>query len=73
MLLAVPSLVALKVAAEHKPSWSRALDFLAPNEKWTPRSLEQLRRFRKRGARCAALPKALPSAAGSAPRPRALE
>lgn len=33
VLLAVPSLVALKVAAEHKPSWSRVLDFLAPNEK----------------------------------------
>lgn len=51
VLLAVPSLVALKVAAENKPSWSRVRDFLAPNEKWTARSLERLRRFGQREMR----------------------
>lgn len=70
---ALISLVALKVAAEHKPSWSRVLDFLAPNEKWTPRSLEHLRRFRKRGATVRSAPESPPSAAGSAPRPRVAE
>ena len=62
VLLAVPSLVALKVAAEHKPSWSRVLDFLAPNEKWTPRSLDQLRRFGRREPK-------VRGAAASAPTP----
>lgn len=64
LLLAVPSLVALKVAARHKPSWSRVLDFLAPNEKWTPRSLEQLRRFGKRGAKTRGAPQSPPERGG---------
>ena len=42
VLLAVPALVALKIAAEHEPSWRIALYFLAPNENWRPRSLERL-------------------------------
>ena len=42
VLLAVPALVALKIAAEHEPSWRIARNFLAPNENWRPRSLERL-------------------------------
>lgn len=68
VLLAVPSLVALKVAAEHKPSWSRVRDFLAPNEKWTPRSLEQLRRFGRREAKARGASESPPSPTSETPR-----
>ena len=68
VLLAVPSLVSLKVAAEHKPSWSRVRDFLAPNEKWTPRSLEQLRRFGRREAKVRDMAERPPNAASETPR-----
>lgn len=44
VLLAIPLLVALKVAAEHEPSWQVVRNFLAPNERWHPKSLERLRR-----------------------------
>ena len=43
VLLAVPFLVSIKVAAEHQPSWQVVSNFLAPNEPWTPKSLERLR------------------------------
>jgi predicted PurR-regulated permease PerM len=73
VLLAVPSLVALKVAAEHKPAWSRVRDFLAPNEKWTPKSLERLRRFGKRQARMRSASDGPPVATGEPPRTGASE
>lgn len=44
VLLAVPALVALKVAAEHEPSWHVVRNFLAPNDRWRPSSLERLRK-----------------------------
>ena len=68
VLLAVPSLVALKVAAENKPSWSRVRDFLAPNEKWTAGSLERLRRFGKRQAQLRAASESSQTTTGAAPR-----
>ncbi|MFT3905365.1 MAG: AI-2E family transporter [Steroidobacteraceae bacterium] len=34
VLLAVPSLVTLKVLAEHEPSWQAVRNFLAPNDTW---------------------------------------
>ena len=36
VLLATPVLVALKVAAEHQPSWRVLGDFLSPNALWNP-------------------------------------
>jgi predicted PurR-regulated permease PerM len=44
VLLAVPALVALKVAAEHAPSWRIVRNFLAPDENPRPRSLGRLRK-----------------------------
>jgi predicted PurR-regulated permease PerM len=44
VLLAIPVLVALKVAAEHEPSWQAVRNFLAPNERWHPRKLDRLLR-----------------------------
>ena len=44
VLLAVPALVALKVAAEHVPSWRVVRNFLAPNDHWRPGPLERLRK-----------------------------
>jgi predicted PurR-regulated permease PerM len=44
ILLAIPVLVALKVAAEHEPSWLVVRNFLAPNERWHPRTLDRLLR-----------------------------
>jgi predicted PurR-regulated permease PerM len=41
VLLATPVLVALKVAAEHQPSWRVLRDFLSPNALWNPRSLKR--------------------------------
>jgi predicted PurR-regulated permease PerM len=43
VLLATPVLVALKVAAEHQPSWRVLRDFLSPNALWNPRSLRRRR------------------------------
>lgn len=43
MLLAPPSLVALKVAAQYQPSWRTVRDFLTPNNYWHPKSLKRLR------------------------------
>jgi predicted PurR-regulated permease PerM len=50
VLLAVPALVALKIAAEHEPSWRIVRNFLAPNENWRPRPLERLRKTGERQA-----------------------
>ncbi len=36
VLLATPALVALKVAAQHHPSWRVLGDFLSPNALWNP-------------------------------------
>jgi predicted PurR-regulated permease PerM len=36
VLLATPVLVALKVAAQHKPNWRVLGDFLSPNALWNP-------------------------------------
>jgi predicted PurR-regulated permease PerM len=44
MLLAAPALVALKVAAQHQPSWGAVRDFLTPSDRWHSRSLRRLRR-----------------------------
>jgi predicted PurR-regulated permease PerM len=41
VLLATPVLVALKVAAQHQPSWQVLRDFLAPNAHWNPKSLKR--------------------------------
>jgi hypothetical protein len=43
MLLAMPVVVALKVAAQYQPSWNTVRDFLSPNGHWHPRSLKRLR------------------------------
>jgi predicted PurR-regulated permease PerM len=50
VLLAVPALVALKIAAEHEPSWRIARNFLAPNENRRPRPLERLSKTGERQA-----------------------
>ncbi|HLA70144.1 MAG TPA: AI-2E family transporter [Steroidobacteraceae bacterium] len=50
MLLATPVLVAIKVAAQHQPSWSTVRDFLAPNDNWHPKSLKRLRLAKDSGA-----------------------
>jgi predicted PurR-regulated permease PerM len=44
MLLATPTLVAIKVAAQYQPSWRTVRDFLTPNDYWHPKSLKRLRR-----------------------------
>ncbi|HEV7609326.1 MAG TPA: AI-2E family transporter [Steroidobacteraceae bacterium] len=41
VLLATPVLVALKVAAQHHPSWNVLSDFLSPNAHWNPKSLKR--------------------------------
>jgi predicted PurR-regulated permease PerM len=43
MLLAMPVVVALKVAAQYQPSWRTVRDFLSPNGHWHPRSLKRVR------------------------------
>lgn len=43
MLLAMPVVVALKVAAQYQPSWNTVRDFLSPNGHWHPRSLKRVR------------------------------
>jgi predicted PurR-regulated permease PerM len=41
MLLAMPVVVALKVAAQYQPSWRTVRDFLSPNGHWHPKSLKR--------------------------------
>ncbi len=43
MLLAMPSVVAVRVAAQYLPHWRTVRDFLSPNEYWHPRSLKRIR------------------------------
>lgn len=43
MLLAMPVVVAVKVAAQYRPEWRTVRDFLAPNGQWIPRSSKRVR------------------------------
>jgi len=43
MLLAMPVVVAVKVAAQYQPSWSTVNDFLAPNGHWRAKALRRER------------------------------
>src|SRR5688572_14113343 len=43
MLLAMPLVVAVKVAAQYQPNWRTVRDFLSPNGHWHPRSLKRVR------------------------------
>jgi len=43
MLLAMPVVVAVKVAAQYQPSWRTVRDFMSPNGHWHPRSLKRTR------------------------------
>jgi predicted PurR-regulated permease PerM len=43
ILLATPTLVAIKVAAQYQPGWQVVQDFLAPIGDWRPRSLNRER------------------------------
>ncbi len=43
MLLAMPTVVALKVAAQYQPNWGTVRDFLAPNGYWHPKLLRRQR------------------------------
>jgi hypothetical protein len=43
MVLAMPAVVALKVAAQYQPNWGTVRDFLAPNGTWRPKSLRRER------------------------------
>jgi predicted PurR-regulated permease PerM len=49
MLLAMPVVVAVKVAAHYQPSWRTVRDFLSPDGHWHPRSLKRVRIPRKPG------------------------
>ena len=50
MLLAMPALVALKVAAQYQPSWRTVRDFLTPNGVWQPKSLQRMRGAKEGGS-----------------------
>jgi predicted PurR-regulated permease PerM len=50
MLLAMPAVVALKVAAQYQPNWGTVRDFLAPNGYWHPKLLRRQRVPRNPGA-----------------------
>jgi predicted PurR-regulated permease PerM len=50
MLLAMPAVVALKVAAQYQPNWSTVREFLAPNGYWHPKLLRRQRIPRNPGA-----------------------
>ena len=41
MLLAMPVVVAVKVAAQYQPSWRTVRDFLSPDGHWHPTSLKR--------------------------------
>jgi predicted PurR-regulated permease PerM len=43
MVLAMPAVVALKVAAQYQPNWGTVRDFLAPNGTWRPKALRRER------------------------------
>ena len=49
MLLAMPVVVAVKVAAHYQPSWHTVRDFLSPDGHWHPRSLKRVRIPKKPG------------------------
>jgi hypothetical protein len=50
MLLAMPVVVAIKVAAQYQPEWRTVRDFLSPNGHWNPRSLRRVRVSQEAGA-----------------------
>jgi len=50
MVLAMPVVVAVKVAAQYQPSWSTVRDFLSPNGYWQPKSLKRVRVPKEPGA-----------------------
>ena len=50
MLLAMPAVVALKVAAQYQPNWRTVRDFLSPNGYWHPKLLRRSRLQRDPGA-----------------------
>lgn len=50
MLLAMPTVVALKVAAQYQPNWGTVRDFLSPNGYWHPKLLRRQRIPRDPGA-----------------------
>lgn len=54
MLLAMPAVVALKVAAQYQPNWRTVRDFLAPNGYWHPKLLRRGRVLPDPGADIAA-------------------
>jgi predicted PurR-regulated permease PerM len=43
MLLAMPVVVAIKVAVQYQPEWRTVRDFLSPNGYWHPSSLKRVR------------------------------
>src|SRR6185436_17590569 len=43
MVLAMPVVVAIKVAAQYQPNWRTVRDFLSPNGYWHPRSLKRMK------------------------------
>jgi predicted PurR-regulated permease PerM len=43
MLLAMPAVVAVKVAAQYQPNWRTVRDFLSPNGYWRPKVLRRER------------------------------
>jgi predicted PurR-regulated permease PerM len=43
MLLAMPVVVAIKVAAQYQPNWRTVRDFLSPNGYWHPRSFKRVK------------------------------
>jgi predicted PurR-regulated permease PerM len=50
MVLAMPVVVAVKVAAQYQPSWRTVRDFLSPNGHWHPKSLQRTRVTKETGA-----------------------
>ncbi len=50
MLLAMPAVVAIKVAAQYQPNWRTVRDFLSPNGYWHPKLLRRGRGRREPGA-----------------------
>ena len=54
MLLAMPAVVALKVAAQYQPNWRTVRDFLAPNGYWHPKLLRRGRMLQNPRAAVAA-------------------
>jgi predicted PurR-regulated permease PerM len=65
MLLAMPAVVALKVAAQYQPNWRTVRDFLAPNGYWHPKLLRRGRMLQNPRAGLAARESSAPATRGS--------